>query len=947
GNLYDLLRTVQNLTTEIERGSEETKRRLESTVTNKEQEVEALKEKLKEEVESGKRLRDRREVESKEWQGKIDTLTAEYQTSREALIAAKTSLEHTKAKVEDLTKEIKSREEQLAIYQQKPAGSESTEASREEQLRAQVAQLRGELSRHQDEAASSREHLAQFQAISQTNEDRLAEMTATFEEFKKSHDQKIEESSQTIKALEAKLTSAEERAQTSASNMVDMQNQVDQERAAWRKEKETMEINLRSLEKVRIQLNVSENQYRNDLRHQANLTKEAHENYERELMNHAKDMEALTKLKEKHLKQTTELERFKFQAENAASNLRTAEIAWEGQKSILQKNLSEVEKRCTELKDQNDKLHRHLEDVSAQALSIQQRANAQLSAVETGEGTSATEGEAGAKTLEHQLAELRDVIRYVRREKEILECQHELNLQESRRLKQQLDQTNKSLEETRALLSEERNLQQEAIVSKELRERLTEKANQLSIIRDSNTLLRAENQKLLRQVSALEENGRRLASKIGPLNARVNEVEAEIELRKEEQKQIGEDRDRWRTRAVEIMAKHDRIDPTEFQELKDANEKFKVEAAENTTALTTLKTEQEAAQARLDELQAKYTKLLNSAQQWRKRSLDEAAKSKTALQEMEEMKGKITQLEKALEEVNTRAGSQDHNSKRDRETVQKTLDQLTKLKEKLETENKELKDNKEVIEKNFETLKSRLQLSINRNKQLQARAKELEAQNKTLTEEGATAATTPATTTPADTQALIDAAVKQKEAELEKKFASQAAQAPAPGSLTPEEVQSRIDEEKKKFTTEVAQKHEDALENRDKLAEMRYAMKIQTRDKEIARLKAVLNGNGQLDALKKSPLSADAGAFTPTQGVAGSMRPPGLGRGVRPTPGGTPATVTATATPTARPAAGLPNRPGQAHAQPNQPNLTPGQSRLRPPLGARVAAAATAAAPTP
>jgi nucleoprotein TPR len=367
--------------------------------------------------------------------------------------------------------------------------------------------------------------------------------------------------------------------------------------------------------------------------------------------------------------------------------------------------LSEVEKRCTELKDQNDKLHRHLEDVSAQALSIQQRANTQPSSAETGEGASATEGEDGAKSPEHQLAELRDVIRYVRREKEILECQHELNLQESRRLKQQLDQTNKSLEETRALLSEERSLKQEAIVSNELRERLTEKVNQLSVIRDSNTLLRAENQKLLRQVSALEENGRRLAAKISPLNARVNEVEAEIELRKEEQKQIGEDRDRWRTRAVEIMAKHDRIDPTEFQELKDANEKFKAEAAENTTALATLKTEQEAVQGRFDELQAKYNKLYNSAQQWRKRSLEEAAKSKTSQQEMEESKAKITQLEKALEEVNTRAGSQDQVSKRDRENVQKALDQLTKLKEKLETENKELKDNKGVIETNFETIK--------------------------------------------------------------------------------------------------------------------------------------------------------------------------------------------------------------------------------------------------
>ncbi|KAG0200486.1 hypothetical protein BGX33_010972, partial [Mortierella sp. NVP41] len=934
GNLNDLLRTVQNLTTELERGGEETKRRLESTVTNKEQEVETLKEKLKEEVESGNRLRDRREVESKEWQGRIDTLTSEYQTSREALIAAKTSLEHTKAKVEDLTKEIKSREEQLAIYQTKPAGSESTEATREEQLLAQVAQLRSDLARHQEDAASNREHLAQFQAISQTNEDRLAEMTATFEEFKKTHDQKIEESAQTIKTLETKLASAEERAQTSASNMVDMQNQVDQERAAWRKDKEHIEAKLRALENIKVQMNAVENRYSNELRYQGNLTKEAHENYERELMNHAKDMDALSKLKAKHIKQTTELERYKSQAESAASNLQSAEIAWESQKSILQRNLSEVEKRCTELKDQNEKLHRHLEDVSAQALSIQQRASAQVSSAESGEGASAAEGEGAAKeSPERQLAELRDVIRYVRREKEILECQHELNLQESRRLKQQLDQTNKSLEETRALLSEERNLQQ-------LRERLTEKANQLSVLRDSNTLLRAENQKLLRQVSSLEENGRRLQAKLNPLNARVHEVEAEIELRKEEQKQIGEDRDRWRTRAVEIMAKHDRIDPAEFQELKDANEKFKTEAAENATAMTALKTEQDSLQARLEELQGKLTKMTNNASLWRKRSLEDTARFKTSQLETE---AKLAQLEKSLEEANTRVGSQDQLSRRDKENVQKTLDALNKVKEKLETENKELKDNKELIEKNFETLKNRLNISIQRNKQLVAKTRELDAANKALTEGGAVAATTSA-----NTQALVDAAVKEKEAELEKKYATQAAsQAPAPGSLTPTEVHSRIEEEKKRLAAELAQKHDEAIKSNERMAEMRQQLKIQSKDKEIKTLKELLAAAGHADpTIKKPGLSAGATAFTPSQAgttTATTMRPPALGRGARPPPGGMPApTVTATATtPVVRPTAGLPARPGLGNNA--QPKLAPGQSRLRPPLGTRVAAAAAAA----
>ncbi|KAG0028589.1 hypothetical protein BGZ82_008348, partial [Podila clonocystis] len=123
GHLNSLLQSVQHMANETERSSEQVKRRLEVAVTSREQEVETLKEKLKEEIESSKRLRDRKDIEAKEWQSRIDNLNKEHQSVREHLIQSKTSLDYSNAKVEDLTKQLKSREDQLAIYQQKPSGS--------------------------------------------------------------------------------------------------------------------------------------------------------------------------------------------------------------------------------------------------------------------------------------------------------------------------------------------------------------------------------------------------------------------------------------------------------------------------------------------------------------------------------------------------------------------------------------------------------------------------------------------------------------------------------------------------------------------------------------------------------------------------------------------------------------------------------------------------------
>ncbi|KAF9915750.1 hypothetical protein BX616_005476 [Lobosporangium transversale] len=879
-HLNELLQTVQNMTNELERGNEQTKRRLENAVASKEQEVETLREKLKEESENGKRLRDRRDIETKEWQTRIDTLQAEYQSSREALIAAKTSLEHTNAKVEDLNKQIKSREDQLAVYQQKPAGTESSEATREEQLQAQVVQLHADLARYQAEADASRQHLAQFQAISQTNEDRLAELTATFEEFKKEHDQKLEENSQTIKSLETKLANAEERAQSAANNLLEMQNKADEERGVWRKEKEDLEAKVRKLETVESQMNAIESRYRRDLRIQGAQTKEAHENYERELMNHAKDIEALTKLKEKYTRQTAELEQYKTASETALANLQTAELSWENQKSLLQKSLSETEKRCSELKEQNDKLHRHLEDVSAQVLTIQQRANAPIVEGEASNG----EGSEGANkgSTEAQLAELRDVIRYVRREKEILECQHELNLQESRRLKQQLEQTSRSLEETRSLLTEERTKHQEVMVSKQQHEQLLEKINQLNLLRESNTTLRAENQRLQNRVLSLETARQELQRKLDPLNEQVREMKADLEFSKEELKQVGEDRDRWRMRTVEIMAKHDRIDPTEFQELKDTVERNRVESAEVEKAMNALQAEADelrntnkTLQNKLGEASVAFNKVSGHVMAWRKKCTEETAKLEEAQKEIGTLKARITELEKLLEEAK-KAGSESDSA----------------AIAKYEAEKADLTKKKEAAEHNFEQTRARLNLSINRNKQLAAKLKEL-----------------------------------QTTLEEERKTAAQNGGAVNGSSLSNEEVEAKIAEEKQKLAAEMTSKHEAEI----KMNEMRQQLKIHAKDKEIQNLKNQLTANNGTTA-------------------ATVVRPTNIVRPVRSTagtPGGAPVqsgAAQATIQPAARQLAGIPPRPGTASpAAHPQARPGPGQSRLRPPLGDRVAAAAVVA----
>ncbi|KAG0228496.1 hypothetical protein BGW42_002120 [Actinomortierella wolfii] len=961
-HLGDLLTSIQSMANELERTKEQAKRRHENAMASKEQEIESLKAKLKEETEHLQRLRDRKETEGKEHQAKIDSLTSEYQSAREQYIAAKTTLEHTNAKVEELTKQLKSKEEQLAIYQHKPSGTDSgsQESTREEMLETQVKQLQVELARKQEELEAKSKHVAQYQAISQTAEERLAEHIASSEEAKKVYETMEAENAATIKSLEAKLAAAEERAESTANELMAAQTKLDEETSAWFKEKEALEQRLKALEKVEKEMSDIEARFREDLRVQAAATKEAQENYERELLNHAKDMQTLAKLKEEKTALEADLAKQKSAADAAVANLQSAELSWESQKNILQKNLAEVEKRCTELKEQNDKLHSHLEDVSSQAMSIQQRLSAPLATEDSlaGGAAAGSEGTAGAAavvkgSLEHQNAELRDVIRFVRREKDIEAHKYEMSQQENKRLKLQLDQINRSLEEARTSLMEERNRQQDAMFNKQEYERLLEKVNQYNMVFESNTLLRSEKEKLESKVQELEAKIRDLEKQMEPLQARVRELESDLENTSALLKQTTEDRDRWRARNAEIMAKYDRIDPTEFQELKDAVAKHEANEAEYKTKIAELETSKTELEASKTELTSKYealntkvTELESSVNEEREKANRAATRIKqvnkaaiewrTKALELEETAKKIPELEAKLNEATSKAGGAN-------EALQKELDDLKKESETHKTESENYKNKFEDAKKKYHELGQKY-------KNGNARIRELEAQKAEL--ERRTAESGGAAGIPANVEAAVEAAVKAKEAELEAKHVAELSALKASGSSDAAIAEARAKSEKEL---------EDLRREID-MKMMRNSLIVQAKDKEIAKLKEILSEHG-LDVGSRpaggnnnnnaggSDSSASTPPATPASGLSASaatFRPRGVNSGAG-SPAAAPGSPSITPVrppgaaavrpPAANQAQLLRQQQQQAAATGQTLPVRPGQSRLRPPLAERLAAA--------
>lgn len=103
--------------------------------------------------------------------------------------------------------------------------------------------------------------------------------------------------------------------------------------------------------------------------------------------------------------------------------------------------------RCKDLAAQNNILHQHLESVSSQAARIREAADSSATNF-TGDGESAED------STDTKLAELRSVVAYLRKEKDIVDLQLELSKQETTRLRTQVEHLDKSLAETRKALSE-------------------------------------------------------------------------------------------------------------------------------------------------------------------------------------------------------------------------------------------------------------------------------------------------------------------------------------------------------------------------------------------------------------------------------------------------------------------------------------------------------------
>ncbi|KAK4444668.1 nucleo protein TPR [Podospora aff. communis PSN243] len=666
--LSNLLTKQQTLLNEQQLSESDNRRRFQSQIDNLDAELATTRRKLTEEVEEAKKIQLRKEFDAQQFQKRIDELTSTISQIKEESVAVKTTRDHLQARVNELEVELKNAQERADRLRPIPtsrsqfgtaAEPDADLVARIEELENEVAELRSE----RDVAIQNLESEAQksehFQQLARSLEEDLESARESHTQFSQemdaqvlAKDNRLAELERSVEDLTAELSSRTRELNLERDSHADIARKTEEKERILNSEIARLkEEEERSKEASRF--------HQQDLRAQAEIATKAQQDYEQELVRHAEAAKLLQQIRAEHNQLKTESATWKAEAESARIALAQSEQSWEERRQQLQQEIHEIQTRRDDINAQNKLLHQQLESITAQIATLQQsRVQADASSDSPMAADTAAEG-------------LRELNNYLRREKEILEVQYDLKVQETKRLQQQTEYLQSQLDETRLALDQQRQSDADSARNSLTHKELMDKLNELNLIRESNVTLRNENQRTHAQLEEKTAKIVELEARIQPLEARIAELELDKTFQDAEIKQLQEARDGLQKRIESILSKYGQADHQEVEQLKATVAELEAERDTLKASEQALQEKVKEAETTLETERGKWTSTrerLTDDFKTRFRNMktqrDDFASEKTGLQaNLEATTERLTTVEKELEATKIELSSLEEKNK--------------------------------------------------------------------------------------------------------------------------------------------------------------------------------------------------------------------------------------------------------------------------------------------
>ncbi|KAJ2461515.1 Filament-forming protein [Coemansia sp. RSA 2424] len=432
--------------------------------------------------------------------------------------------------------------------------------SRESLLAVQLQDARSQLDALHSELETTATRAEDYRQLSTASEKSLAQLTDTYDQYKAEQERSLGEQRRKSQRLEKDLADAVE-ALTACRRDLEVSVSAEKELRVAQKDDAAR---VRQLEGVAEQREAALEALRQDMARHEGVAQNLQEQYEREIVAHAKDIEATLLAREKLRDSqkalaavTAELQTSKQAAEHIQ-----ADAARASERATA--DVQAAEAQLAKFKRQNSLLLAHLESIGHQVPDISVDPE---QVAENMEETTTDEG-----------GSLREVIVYLRRERDLVAAQLEVAQQESQRWRQQSTHAQKMLDEVRQELLQ----YAPASESKESGGAANRQGDieQAQLLRESNSVLRSELTAARARLRDIEADLVRVKDQEVPqLRSANSALTAELGAARAQVDQLTGMCDHWKQRHEKVLAKYQMIEPEEYEALKVENEKLKADCS--------------------------------------------------------------------------------------------------------------------------------------------------------------------------------------------------------------------------------------------------------------------------------------------------------------------------------------------------------------------------------
>ncbi|KAG8436525.1 hypothetical protein GDO86_007580 [Hymenochirus boettgeri] len=628
-----LLTNLQTIQVTLERSETEIKQRYNNQIDKLEQELAQTKKKLEHEIEQRHLLNRNQDLQ-------VLDLKKQYESEVNLHNNTKELLKNSHKEISVLKQQLNNFEQQLASHssQQTSNIDKDNQGEDVEEIKNKLKQTEEQVNDLKERLKTATSNVEQYRSVVLSLEESLNKEKQVTEEAQKTIEMRLKEASEYQSQLEKKMVECEREKQEIRNEKHKTSENLEQQITQLRQSLSSIQGELQQALHRATASASNEQKAKQDCQEQARIAAEAQNKYERELMLHAADVEALRAAKEQLSSTSATRQKCEEAAQKAESQLLEFKASWEERERMLKDEVSKNQSRCEDLDKQNRLLHDQIESLSKKMVTSVQEGALNVSFSE--------EGKSQEQVME--------ILRFVRREKEIAEARFEVAQVECLRYRQRIEHMEREMSALQDSLNAEREKVQITAKTMAQHEELMKKTETMNVLIETNKLLREEKEKQEQELQQLQAKARlnsvsikfqirKLESNILPLQESNAELSEKSGMLQAEKKLLEEDVRRWRARTQHLLNQQKDTDVEEYkklvaekevntkriQQLTDETGKLKTDIARTSASLNTSQSHLQSVKEELSKLKADKDNLQKELEV---KTLDIQEKTKTITQ---------------------------------------------------------------------------------------------------------------------------------------------------------------------------------------------------------------------------------------------------------------------------------------------------------------------------